>query len=63
MARVNKIAGNSSRHGCQAIRRLMARASATSDCSGTGPESLGPVDMSENRFAGAVYPPVRGIPG
>ena len=56
MARVNKIAGSSSRHGCQAMRRLMARASATSGCSGAGPESLGPVDMREDRFAGAVGP-------
>lgn len=56
MARVNNIAGSSSRHGCQEMRRLMARASATSGCSGTGPESLRPVDMREDRFAGAVYP-------
>ena len=47
MARVKRIAGRSSRHGCQAIRREMARASATSGCSGAGLVSLGPVGMSE----------------
>ena len=56
MAKVNKMAGSNSRHGCQAMRRLMARASATSGCSGTGLESLGPVDMGEGRLPGAVYP-------
>ncbi len=63
MARVNRIAGSNSRHGCQAMRRLMARAKAISGCSGTGLESLGPVDMGAGRLPGAVYPPVGGIPG
>ena len=54
MPRVKSNAGSSNRHGCQAIRREIARARATSGCSGVGLVSLGPVDMRESRFVDAV---------